>query len=359
MTLAAGDPGFDGGPVMQQLLPDPTLEKTPFISELSMLCKESQRQPKQTEKYPRLQSKPGSWVALRYLENGHVTLLDAAPNNQKPKKGGTVFVYGTTDPKPEEKLVDVLRWTKNGNGGDKRGKLLAANDFDDGRCAQVNPSTLSSSRMAATADSDNAEIPCETNVHLPKNLTVGQPYTLYWVWQWNTEAGKFPGLPIGKDEYYTTCMDIDMVDVVKADVAKTNMYPVPQQDRLETAVSDWKHRKALYTDAIKAEVGPYFSGGSTTSGAPPPTGIPSASSVTQTTLATSMVLPSNNGSDGGSIPTLTKRPGRPKPSNKPSSGTSDEAEVTVTDIVYITVTAPSITGTVTARATGAMRRLRA
>ena len=95
--VAKTDPGYSGTSMNYEIPGD----KTPgnvFITNSTLLCHEKQRKQEQSQdKYPRLQATPGGFVAMRYTENGHVSL----PNNQlgKPKKGGTIFVYGTTSPK--------------------------------------------------------------------------------------------------------------------------------------------------------------------------------------------------------------------------------------------------------------------
>ena len=75
-------------------------------------------------------------MAVKHLENCHVTL----PQNQpgKPLAGGTVFVFGTTQPSENEKLLDVLQWTADSTGGNQLWTLLTAQNFDDGRCYQIN-----------------------------------------------------------------------------------------------------------------------------------------------------------------------------------------------------------------------------
>ena len=47
------------------------------------------------------------------------------------------------------------------------------------------------------------------DVALPTDAPQGKPYTLYWVWNWPTAPGT-PGVPNGKEEIYTSCMDIDI-----------------------------------------------------------------------------------------------------------------------------------------------------
>ena len=69
---------------------------------------------------------------MKYLKNKHVIL----PQIQlgKPKAGGTVYVFGTSQPSNNKVLVDILQWTSNGASGNQRGKLLIAQKFDDNRC---------------------------------------------------------------------------------------------------------------------------------------------------------------------------------------------------------------------------------
>ncbi|KAF9690610.1 hypothetical protein EKO04_011474 [Ascochyta lentis] len=345
--ISKTDTGYNGDS-MNWLLP---VQPKVFIDETSPLCHTSQtKQEQSSDKYPRLQAVPGGFVAMRYMENGHVTMVDPATGLGKPEKGGTVFVYGTTEPKEDEKLVNVLRWSQDGSGGDKRGVLLATNDFDDGRCYEVNATPTSEERrvsdpnfaMGQVSDGPgNYPLFCETNVKLPKDVTEGKPYTLYWVWQWNTAPNVDPGLPAGKDQYYTTCMDVDITsaDTALATDAESKYALGPQQDAMSIAVSDFASRTAIMTNALQGEVGPVFSG-SATSGAPVASGMPGNSSSSATATATAPALTQIT-----NIPTMSTRPGA---SPKPTSG-SDDA-VTVTDIVYVTVTASGSKASATASA---------
>lgn len=332
------DQGYTGDS-MNWLLP---VNSKIFIDETSPLCHPSQtKQEQSSDKYPRLQAVAGGFVAMRYMENGHVTLVDPATGLGKPEKGGTVFVYGTTEPKEDEKLVDVLRWTQDGSGGDKRGTLLATNDFDDGRCYEVNDTPTSQDRrvtdpnfaMGQVSDGPgNYPLFCETNVQVPESAPGGKPYTMYWVWQWNTAPNVDPGLPDGKDQYYTTCMDVDIgsADTALTADAETKFALGPQQDAMSSAVSDFASRTAIMTDALKGEVGPVFSGSATaTDGAPAPSGAPANSSAPATSTVPALTQVTN-------IPTMTTRPSA---APQPSSGSGDV--VTITDIVYVTVTAGS------------------
>ncbi|KMU90439.1 hypothetical protein CIHG_08249 [Coccidioides immitis H538.4] len=49
------------------------------------------------------------------------------------------------------------------------------------------------------------------DIALPKKVPTDKPYTLYWVWDWPTAPNVDSGLPKGKAEIYTTCMDVDIV----------------------------------------------------------------------------------------------------------------------------------------------------
>lgn len=327
------DPGFNGFSMNIEL---PAYQGRVFINEDTPLCHPSQTKQVQSQnKYPRLQAVPGGFIAMRYQENGHVT----KPDNQKgkPEKGGTIFVYGTTEPKENEKLVNVLQWTQDGQGGNKRGVLLATNDFDDGRCYETNETPVSQERRKSDPNfamgqvvegaPGNYPLMCETNVQLPETAELGNAYTLYWVWQWNTAPGGVdPGLPTGKDEYYTTCIDVDVAsaDVAMAADAKQKYALGPQQDAMSVAVADFASRTAIMTNALQGEVGPYFS--------QKPTGAPSATGG----------APGRNSTAPATTraPTRTRRPGA-----APTSPPGDDNVVTVTDTVFITVTAPAVTQT--------------
>jgi hypothetical protein len=331
------DPGYDGFKMNFEI---PAYQGKVFIQEDTMLCHPSQRQQKQSQdKYPRLQAIPGGFIAMRYMENGHIT----KPENQKgkPKAAGTVFVYGTTEPKGDEKIADVLRWTADGKGGDARGVLLTTNNFDDGRCYETNDSPIHQQRNKATpnyamgqSEDGPGTFPlfCETNVQVPKVAATGKPYTLYWVWQWPTAPGGIdPAYPKGKDEYYSTCIDVDIAsaNVALAQAAKPK-FALGQQDAMSIAVAGFASRTAIMTDALKGEVGPIFSGKQTPAPSAPggsPSGAPSQQPPAP--------LPSSKAPKGSGrppLPTVTRRPGS-APSSKPGPA------ITVTDTIYVTKTA--------------------
>lgn len=204
-------PGFSD-PMMTYLVPS---FGTEFLS-TDPMCKSTQTQDGQTtEQFPLLSAPGGSRIILRYQENGHITL----PWNQLGKlTSGTVSVYATNQPDPNDMFTAIHGvWTSDGTGGDGRGYLIAQESFDDGKCYQVNSSPISIARqeqfthpMPDPLQGNN--LWCATNVTLnDKNqqpLPAESMITLYWVWDWPTTGGIDPNLPNGKQETYTTCMDI-------------------------------------------------------------------------------------------------------------------------------------------------------
>lgn len=206
-------PGFSDL-TMTYLIPPNDRANVTLILPTDKLCKNTQQDQKQTDGSPRLQASAGAAIALRYQENGHVTL----PQNQpgKPKNRGTVYVYGTTHPKIGETLLDVHgAWNENGTGGDGRGVLLSKENFDDGRCYQINTGHISEYRQEKYPHQANqlmgADLWCQQDIRLPSTAPSGKLYTLYWVWDWPTAPGVDPTYPQGKQEIYTTCMDVDVV----------------------------------------------------------------------------------------------------------------------------------------------------
>ncbi|OBT65089.1 hypothetical protein VE03_05195 [Pseudogymnoascus sp. 23342-1-I1] len=162
-----------------------------------------------TAGFPRLKAEAGDHVALRYQENGHVTIPDTNPG--KPANRGTVYIYGTEKPLATDKFLSIHKvWTADGKGGDGRGVLLATRNYDDGQCYQVNTHPISVERQKEFPKQADAEMGvnlwCQSDVQLPASISSDQ-YTLYWVWDWPTSAGD------GREampETYTSCMDVDI-----------------------------------------------------------------------------------------------------------------------------------------------------
>jgi hypothetical protein len=202
--------GFNDG-TMVNLIPPNGRSTGNAILSTDLMCKSTQTIGSQTSGSPALIASPGDMVALRYQENGHVTLPENQPG--KPANRGTIFIYGTTKPSNSDTLLGIHKvWTADGKGGDGRGVLLATRNYDDGQCYQVNGGTISKQRQKEFAHKPNSlmggDLWCQADVTLPNSID-GSSYTLYWVWDWPTAAGT-EGLPNGLNETYTTCMDINI-----------------------------------------------------------------------------------------------------------------------------------------------------
>ncbi|KXT01231.1 hypothetical protein AC578_3825 [Pseudocercospora eumusae] len=252
--VSRADPTYDGFSMMWML---PSLEARNSdgavrsrINSSDLLCHPSQRTSNYTADFPKLKVSPGDYVAAKYLENGHVSL----PWNitGKPPGSGTIFIFGTSQPSDTEKISDVMEWNTAGTGGNGKGFLLTAQNFDDGRCHQINCGSISEQRQILTPNhvagqpTSTVESWCETDIKIPTNLTAGT-LTTYWVWQWPTEPNADCNTPAGKDEYYTTCADFEIVD--KAEKNKIASTPTQSVAAVEgnpqsVAVSDYKSRTA-------------------------------------------------------------------------------------------------------------------
>jgi hypothetical protein len=191
--------------------------------------------------FPLLEAAPGDHVAIIHLENGHTTQPQNQPN--KPRNRGTIFFYGTSKPKDQERLFDVhLVWNRDGSGGDKRGRLLGTRNYDDGQCYQPSNAELSTSRAAALASEGakhEIELACQSDLQLPNDLKPGSIYTIYWYWDWpdlnpqeidieKTTDGRYPwagtfmrgekdpngfkASAIAKNESYSSVIDIKITD---------------------------------------------------------------------------------------------------------------------------------------------------
>lgn len=161
-----------------------------------------------------LKASPGDNVALLYNENGHVSFQ----TESKPKSGGIVYIYGTTDPKPDDKLKAIWKnWTVDGKGGDGRGSLLAVRKYDDGQCHEPVSPNFSQEKLDRIAkDGINDMFMCQNDITLPDNLKPGEKFTIYWVWDYSTMKTDSKAEEPTDDtraamELYTSCMDIDIV----------------------------------------------------------------------------------------------------------------------------------------------------
>lgn len=142
-----------------------------------------------SDQFPMLQVAPGDLVAIMYTENGHVTKADST-NPTKPVNRGTIYLYGTTHSDlSDTNLMDVhLKWTADGKGGDRKGKLLATRNFDDGQCHEAVPDTgdgegISGYRQQHISPATNG-LSCQSDLQIPADMAVGQTLTVIWVWDW-------------------------------------------------------------------------------------------------------------------------------------------------------------------------------
>ena len=258
-----GPPGYSRGNVprtanagddaMSYKIPPNGRDTGNKILDTDRICKNTQQTMTQTDGSPRLQAAAGSLVALRYQENGHVTM----PQNQpgKPANRGTVYVYGTSQSKPDDTLLAIHKmWNTAGTGGDGRGKLLTTQNYDDGQCYSVNPdSAISKARQAEftfePTKTTGTNLWCQNDLALPSDAPPGKPYTLYWVWDWPTAPNVDPAIPTGKPELYTTCMDIDITASSAQKDAESVQY-VQGQNLGESGVASYvnelgKHEKIM------------------------------------------------------------------------------------------------------------------
>lgn len=196
---------------MTYLLPPNSRDRNELYTG-DLICRESQIISNQTLESPSLSASPGASIMLMYQENGHVTLLNSTPFKTS---SGMVSVYGTSSSHPSDKLLHIHHtWTPNGKGGDRRGRLLSREPFDDGRCYQTSSSPESFRRQSLPhrerTKFEGNDLWCGVMVSLPHDVIRGSTYTLYWVWDWPTEP-RAPELPRGKIEIYTTCLDIKVI----------------------------------------------------------------------------------------------------------------------------------------------------
>lgn len=174
------------------------------------MCASAQEKGNQTQGYPMLTASWGDTVALRYRENGHITKATG-----DKATFGTVSVYGTLDARADDELVSIHHvWNANNTGGDQRGRLLHRQSFDDGACYEYNDTPLATARAAIGQpphdEVDGESLACKVEIVLPTDSRQGQFYTLYWVWDWPSVGVSSVAPGTTKQQYYTTCIDIQI-----------------------------------------------------------------------------------------------------------------------------------------------------
>ncbi|KAI0173166.1 hypothetical protein GGR52DRAFT_579936 [Hypoxylon sp. FL1284] len=214
--ISRSDPAFTDGR-LQYLLPPSGRDATQGILPSDPICRDTQQTAGSfNPSLPPLQARPGEYIALQYQEDGHVSLPEATPHKAN---SGTVFIYGTSSPSEDDRLLSIHHvWNTDGTGGDRRGVLLASGPFDDGQCYQINGGSISKERQRTYAktpvDPQGADLWCQNDLRLPKGIH--DNYTIYWVWEWPTAPTDT--LPQGRMEIYTSCMDIIILPDVEAGV---------------------------------------------------------------------------------------------------------------------------------------------
>ena len=271
-------PGVDPDKAMVHILPPDGTDVDVGITAKDVMCMPSQQQPTQSSDSPRLQAAPGAMIALRYQENGHVTLPDTNPG--KAPNRGTVYIYGTTQPSTNENFLDVFKqWNADGTGGNKKGKLLATQNFDDGQCHQINSGPISTARQQQFPHKADPlmgqDLWCQNDVMLPKDIPTGKPYTLYWVWDWPTAAGADPNLLKGKAQTYTTCMDVDITASSNSANSNAAINMVQGQDLGNAAIPAYLSKLAAGDSDLAT---PSQSAGSPGGGSVPVSSSPAAAS---------------------------------------------------------------------------------
>ncbi|KAG9247790.1 hypothetical protein BJ878DRAFT_414168, partial [Calycina marina] len=201
-----GPAGYARGTISRDSVPGPdqvmvwkTLNET--LTADRSICSTVQQKGTQTPDFPVFEGSQGEVMALQYLENGHVSLLQAS----RPLHGGTIYIYGTSTPSNDDKLLSIHRvWNAAGTGGDKRGKLLATRPFDDQQCYEAdNGGAISKARALEFPTISGASLKCQTDFQIPDDAPAD--YTFYWVWDWpqlNLDG------TIINNEIYTQCLDV-------------------------------------------------------------------------------------------------------------------------------------------------------
>jgi hypothetical protein len=212
------DPGF-ADPANTYLLPPNGRQVGNILLPDDAMCATAQRTSNYSTKYPMLSAAPGDFIALRYQENGHVSLPEGSPG--KPQNRGTIYVYGTSTPSKDEKFLGVHGiWAKGNASDDAKGHLIAKRNFDDGQCYQINDGPISAERQAMVnkqaQDPQGADLWCQADLRLPADLPTSGTYTLYWVWDWPTisdglpASGQTPSTKVVSPQIYTSCLDIQL-----------------------------------------------------------------------------------------------------------------------------------------------------
>jgi hypothetical protein len=295
------------------------------------VCMSRETTQTQSPGYPRLAVTPGAKVALRYAENGHVTIEQPG----RPAAGGPVYIFGTNEGTGNPLITDVMQWNAQGAGGNKGGKLLTTQNFDDGRCYENNPSAKASQRKAAAPlGSDTAlpyfsGLPCQNDFMVPTDAKIGQPYTIYWVWNFT-----FPA-QFGGTEVFSNCLDLDVQapqgSNKAADVGQQNYNA--KQPAVSAAVQSYfvEMASAPASQPVQSSAPPQPSSSSTFPAAQSPKTSPAA----QSNPTSGLVAEGSGGHVYG--PQATNTAPVQTPTTTPAVSPSVAASTPSIDTVYITI----------------------
>lgn len=152
--------------------------------------------------YPRLNASVGSWIALTYQENGHVSAPQVPEG--RPYRSGNIYVYATTTLRDEEFSAVHGNWTAEGTL--QSGRLIATRFYDDDNCFQNQGSgstPINAERKAAA--NGLASVDCQSDIKIPEDIE-SDVLAVYWVWDWTLN----PNMQNEATELYTACAEIDI-----------------------------------------------------------------------------------------------------------------------------------------------------
>lgn len=287
--------------------------------------------------YDLLEAAPGDFIAILHYENGHTTKPESNPD--KPLNRGTIYIYGTDQPRDEEKLFDVhLRWNKDGTGGDKRGRLLATRNYDDGQCYEARGEGLALERATALGVDPMTPLACQSDLQLPEDLKPDSNYTIYWYWDWpnlNRDAIDFEATKDGLFPWAGTFMrgEQDPNGFTMAAIATNESYASTLDIRVVSKDSEVRS---------KAQIGANVNSAGSSSGGDQGTVFNMA---IQAQLKNNFGVPVDEGSSGDQPqqpPAETPTPSTDVPAPAPTTETAPTADGPAATVT-VTVTQPPVT----------------
>ncbi|KAK6340398.1 hypothetical protein TWF730_002157 [Orbilia blumenaviensis] len=210
------------------------------LSSNQPVCPPGRTEPGQNEpNFPKLQATPGDLIKASYLENGHIWQTLAGINGPQAKPG-TIYWYGTQNPKADRDIASVLEWTRDGKGGDGEGVLLEVTPFDDRVCIETGHEDAGEGRVGGA---------CSSYFRLPKTAEVGKDFTVYWLWDYTEHFG--PPKP-GYLEWYSSCMDISVVSKAEArdqvKNARRDAQPLPTDSTSMKGLNRHLRRRQIHNE---------------------------------------------------------------------------------------------------------------